>query len=77
MNSDMNPLEHIWDFIRHSVYARDLDVQNLTDLETVLHQECQQLPLDSMRIICKNSRREQSLIRAHSILTTDSDIVYK
>jgi hypothetical protein len=43
MNSDLNPIEHIWDMLGRRIQAWEPPVQNIYQLEAVLHREWQQL----------------------------------
>ena len=43
MNPDLNPIEHIWDMLGRRMHAREPPVQNICQLEAVLHPEWQQL----------------------------------
>jgi transposase len=43
MNPDLNPIEHIWDMLGRRMHAREPPVQNICQLEVVLHPEWQQL----------------------------------
>ena len=43
MSPDLNPIEHIWDMLCRRRQAREPLVQNIRQLEAVLHREWQQL----------------------------------
>jgi transposase len=43
MSPDFNPIEHIWDMLGRHIHAREHPVQNIRQLEAVLHREWQQL----------------------------------
>ena len=43
VSPDMNPIEHIWDYLGRKVRARG-NVHNLRDLENALIQECNNIP---------------------------------
>ena len=65
MSPDMNPIEHIWDYLGRKVRARG-NLHNLRDLKNALTQECNNIPnvvirryVSSMRgclATCINSR---------------------
>jgi hypothetical protein len=37
MSPDLNPIEHIWDMLGRRIQARESPVQNIRQLEAVLH----------------------------------------
>ena len=43
MSPDLNPIEHNWDILGRRIHARETPVQNIRQLEAVLHREWQQL----------------------------------
>ena len=49
MSPDMNPIEHVWDFIGRKINQRNLKCQNIDELRTAILQEWQQLPQDLVR----------------------------
>jgi transposase len=49
MSPDLNPIEHIWDMLGRRIHAREPPVQNICQLEAVLHRECQQLSQQDIR----------------------------
>ena len=65
VSSDMNPIEHIWDYLGRKVRARG-NVRNLRDLENALIQEWNNIPnvvirryvrsMRGRRAACINSR---------------------
>ena len=66
MSPDLNPLEHIWDFLGRRVRLRQPPVQNLVQLEAALHDEWQRLPRDRIRRFTSGMRRRvQAVIQAH------------
>jgi hypothetical protein len=44
MSPDMNPIEHVWDFIGRKINQRNPKCQNIDVLRTAILQEWQQLP---------------------------------
>ncbi|ESO90379.1 hypothetical protein LOTGIDRAFT_233859 [Lottia gigantea] len=56
MSPDLNPIEHVWDFIGRRVRAREPPVQTLRQLEAALHQEWRQLTLEEVRRFTGNMR---------------------
>ena len=54
---DLNPIEHIWDMLGRRMHAREPPVQNLRQLETVLHREWQQLSQQDIRRLTGGMRR--------------------
>ena len=39
MSPDMNPMEHVWDFIGRKIYQRNPICQNIEELRTAILQE--------------------------------------
>ena len=64
ISPDLNPLEHIWDFIGHRVQARDPSAHHLAGLEAALKEEWQQLPLDRIWFTGSMQRMVQAVIRS-------------
>lgn len=65
MSPDLNPLEHIWDFLGRRMRLRQPPVQNLFQLEAALHDEWQRLPRDRIRRFTSGMRRRvQAVIQA-------------
>jgi hypothetical protein len=44
MSPDMNPIEHVWDFIGRKINQRNPKCQNIDELRTAILQEWQQFP---------------------------------
>ena len=57
MNSDFNPNGHIWDMLGRRIQAREPPVQNIRQLEAVLHREWQQLSQQDIRRLTGGMRR--------------------
>ena len=68
VSPDMNPIEHIWDYLGRKVRARG-NVHNLRDLENALIQEWNNIPNVVIR------RYVRSLLRATivEVATLDTD----
>ena len=49
MSPDMNPIEHVWDFIGRKIYQRNLKCQIIDELRTPILQEWQQFPQERLR----------------------------
>jgi hypothetical protein len=47
MSPDMNPIEHVWDFIGRKINQRNPKCQNIDELRTAILQEWQQFPLQT------------------------------
>ena len=56
MIPDLNPIEHIWDMLGRRIQAREPPVQNIHQLEAVLHREWQQLSQQDIRRLTRGSR---------------------
>jgi transposase len=56
--ADMDPIEHVWDFIGWKVNQRNLKCQNIDELRTAILQEWQQFPQERlMRLVRSMTRR--------------------
>jgi transposase len=44
MSPDMNPIEHVWDFIGRKINQHNPKCQNIDELRTAILQEWQQFP---------------------------------
>ena len=51
MSSDMNPIEHVWDFIGRKINQRNPKCQNIDELRTAILQEWQQFPQEA--VLCE------------------------
>ena len=49
MSPDMNPIEHVWDFIGRKINQRNPKCQNIDELRTAILQEWQQFPQERLR----------------------------
>ena len=64
--SDLNPIEHIWDIIGRRVKESASSVQTLTDLNQTLHQEWQRLAqIQIRRLVGSMRRRLAAVIRVN------------
>lgn len=62
---DLNPIEHVWDFLGTQVRQRVPPVQNLHELEQTLHQEWNRLPQRQIqRLVQGMRRRVEAVIQA-------------
>lgn len=62
---DLNPIEHVWDYLGIRVRQRDPPVQNLHELEQALHEEWQRLPQRKIqRLVQGMRRRVEAVIQA-------------
>ena len=59
---DLNPLEHIWDYLGIRVRQRDPPVQNLHELELALHEEWNRLPPRTMQRLVQGMRRRLEVV---------------
>ena len=53
---DMSPIEHLWDHLGRRVRERN-DVNNVRDLERVLHEEWTRIPMAVVRRLISSTRR--------------------
>jgi hypothetical protein len=49
MSPDINPIEHVWDFIFQKINQRNPKCQNIYELRTAILQEWQQFPQERLR----------------------------
>jgi transposase len=49
MSPDMNPIEHVWDFIGRQINQRNPKCQNSDELRTAILQEWQQFPQERLK----------------------------
>jgi hypothetical protein len=54
MSPDMNPIEHVWDFIGRKINQRNLKCQNIDELRTAILQEWQQFPQEWLRRLVRS-----------------------
>ena len=65
MSPDLNHIEHIWDILGSRMHARQPPVQNIRQLEAVLHREWQQLSEQDIRLLTGGMRRRvEAVIQA-------------
>jgi transposase len=70
MSPDMNPIEHLWDYLGRKVNARTPKCQNIQELRTALVQEWQQYPQHRLRRLIHGMRRRvQELYRKRGAYT--------
>ena len=59
---DLNPVEHLWDYLGRQIQARDPPVRNLQELEQALHEEWQGIPLERIRRLVASMRRRLAYV---------------
>ena len=65
ISPDLNTIEHIWDMLGRRIHAREPPVQNIRQLEAVLHREWQQLSQKDFRHLTGGMRRRvEAVIQA-------------
>ena len=57
MSPDMNPIEHIWDFIGRKINQRNPKCQNVDELRTAILQEWQQFAQERLRRLVRSMTR--------------------
>ena len=57
MSPDMNPIEHVWDFIGRKINQRNPKCQNIDELRTAILQEWQQFPQERLRRLVRSMTR--------------------
>jgi hypothetical protein len=54
MSPDMNPIEHVWDFIGRKINQRNPKCQTIDELRTAILQEWQQFsPKNVLGVLCE------------------------
>jgi hypothetical protein len=73
MSPDMNPIEHVWDFIGRKINQRNPKCQNIDELRTAILQEWQQFPQERLGVLCEALRGvlQNFTISAVDILVID------
>jgi N-acetylglutamate synthase-like GNAT family acetyltransferase len=57
MSPDMNPIEHVWDFIGRKINQRNPKCQNIDELRPAILQEWQQFPQERLRRLVRSMTR--------------------
>ena len=57
MSPDMNPIEHVWDFIGRKINQRNRKCQNIDELRTAILQEWKQFPQERLRCHVRSMTR--------------------
>ena len=57
MSPDMNPMEHVWDFIGRKINQRNPKCHNIDELRTAILQEWQQFPREQLRRLVQSMTR--------------------
>ena len=57
MSPDMNPIEHVWDFIGRKINQRNPKCQNIDELRTAILQEWQQFLQERLRRLVRSMTR--------------------
>ena len=57
MSPDMNPIEHVWDFIGRKINQRNPKYQNIDELRAAILQEWQQFPQERLRRLVRSMTR--------------------
>ena len=75
MSPDMNPIEHVWDFICRKIYQRNPKCQHIDELRSAILKEWQHFPKERLRRIVRSMTRR--VIELHNkrvdILVIDFD----
>ena len=73
MSPDMNPIEHVGDFIGWKINQRNPKCQNIDELRTAILQEWQQFAKNGLRVLCEAWRAvlQNFTINAVDILIID------
>jgi transposase len=57
MSPNMNPIEHVWDFIGRKINQRNPKCQNIDELRAAILQEWQQFPQERLRRLVRSMTR--------------------
>jgi transposase len=57
ISPDMNPIEHVWDFIGRKINQRNPKCQNIDELRTAILQEWQQFSQERLRRLVRSMTR--------------------
>ncbi len=57
MSPDMNPIEHVWDYIGRKINEREPPCQDINELRATLIQEWRQFPQNRLRRLVQSMRR--------------------
>jgi hypothetical protein len=57
ISPDMNPIEHVWDFIGRKINQCNPKCQNIDELRTAILQEWQQFPQERLRRLVQSMTR--------------------
>ena len=74
MSPDLNSIEHIWDMLGRRILAREPPVQNIRQLEAVLHPEWQQLSQQDFRRLNGGMRRRVEAVIQHVEVTSGTEL---
>ena len=59
---DLNPIEHLWDYLGRQIQSRDPPLRNLQELEQALHEEWQRIPMERIRRLVASMRRRLAYV---------------
>ena len=71
---DLNPIEHLWDYLGHQVQARDPPVRNLQVLEQALHKEWQRISMELIRCLVASMGRRLAYVPGEDTPDTDTSV---
>jgi hypothetical protein len=67
---DLNPIEHIWDQLKKAVYQQVQNNTTLAQLEQIVNQEWQALPMHKVRRVIRSmTNRARECIQSHGAYT--------
>ena len=61
---DLNPIEHVWDYIRRHLNEMDSRVQSLDELREAIHEVCRHMPQQYVRPLIHSMRRRVAAVIA-------------
>jgi hypothetical protein len=75
LSPDMNPIEHLWDFIGRKINQHNPKYQNIDELRTAILQEWQQFPQERFgRLVRSMTRRVTELHNIYEVFIILKDV---
>ena len=75
MSPDMNPIEHVWDFIGQKINQRNPKCQNIDELRSVILQEWQQFLQERLRHLVQSMTRRVTELQLQNFTINAVDIL--
>jgi hypothetical protein len=75
MSPDMNPIEHVWDFIGRKINQRNPKCQNIDELRSAILQEWQQFHQERLRHLVQSMTRRVTELQFQNFTISAVDIL--